>query len=211
MLACLDLEGVLVPEIWIAFSEKTGIKELRLTTRDIPDYDALMKGRLKILDENNLKLADIQDVIRGIKPLAGAGEFLGWLKSEFQVIILSDTFHQFAGPLMEQLDYPTLFCNELNIDRDGRIAGYTLRQEDGKTKAVQAFKNLNVKVIAAGDSYNDTGMLKMADAGILFRPPNNVIDEFPQFKVTHNYEDFREALLNARESLLAVGADGNSL
>jgi phosphoserine/homoserine phosphotransferase len=201
MLACLDLEGVLLPEIWFAFAEKTGIEKLRLTTRDIPDYDELMRGRLKILDENNLKLADIEDVINTLSPLEGAKDFLNWLKSEFQVIILSDTFYQFVAPLMGKLDYPTLFCHELIIDAEGCIADYRLRQSDGKTKAVSALKGLNFKVIAAGDSYNDTGMLVEADAGILFCPPDNVIAEFPQFPVTRNYEEFKNALLEARASL----------
>jgi len=201
MLACLDLEGVLVPEIWIAFAEQTGIEKLRLTTRDIPDYDELMQGRLKILDENNLKLADIQQVIQKIKPLEGAYEFLKWLKSEFQVIILSDIFYQFAGPLMAQLDYPTLFCHELVVDSDGRIANYKLRQADGKTKAVKALQSLNFKVVAAGDSYNDTGMLKQADAGIFFRPPDSITAEFPQFPVTHKYEEMRKAFEQAKADL----------
>ncbi len=202
MLACLDLEGVLIPEIWIAVAEKTGIKKLRLTTRDIPDYDELMRGRLKILDENNLKLADIQEVIGTLSPLEGAKEFLDWLKSEFQVVILSDTFYQFAGPLMEKLEHPTLFCNELVVNSDGRIANYHLRQPDGKTKAVTALKGLNFQVIAAGDSYNDMGMLKVADAGILFRPPDNVIEEFPQFSVTHTYDEFKKILVDTRASLV---------
>jgi len=202
MLACLDLEGVLIPEIWIAVAEKTGIKKLRLTTRDIPDYDELMRGRLKILDEHNLKLADIQEVIGTLSPLEGAKEFLGWLKSEFQVIILSDTFYQFAGPLMEKLEHPTLFCNELIVNNDGCITNYRLRQPDGKTKAVTALKGLNFQVIAAGDSYNDTGMLKVADAGILFRPPDNVIEEFPQFPVTHTYDEFKKTLADIRASLI---------
>lgn len=201
MLACLDLEGVLVPEIWIAFAEKTGIEKLRLTTRDIPDYDALMRGRLKILDEHNLKLADIQDVIGGIRPLDGAVDFLAWLKTEFQVIILSDTFYQFAGPLMKQLAYPTLFCHELVVENSGRIAGYTLRQNDGKTKAVKALQDLNFKVVAAGDSYNDTGMLKAADAGIFFCPPDAIAQEFPQFKVTRSHQEMREAFIAARENI----------
>ena len=201
MLACLDLEGVLVPEIWIAFAEQTGIEQLRLTTRDIPDYDELMRGRLKILSENNLKLADIQAVIQKIKPLEGANDFLGWLKSEFQVIILSDTFYQFAGPLMAQLDYPTLFCHELIIDQEGRIADYKLRQADGKTKAVDALQNLNFQVVAAGDSYNDTGMLKKADAGIFFRPPEGITKEFPQFPVTHKYEEMKQAFQKAKATL----------
>ena len=202
MLACLDLEGVLVPEIWIDFAEQTGIEKLRLTTRDIPDYDELMRGRLKILDENNLKLADIQNVIQKIKPLEGAYDFLGWLKSEFQVIILSDTFYQFAGPLMAQLDYPTLFCHELIVDEEGRIANYRLRQADGKTKAVSALQGLNFQVAAAGDSYNDTGMLKQADAGIFFRPPESITKEFPQFPVTRQYSEMKQAFQQAKATLL---------
>ncbi len=201
VVTCLDLEGVLVPEIWIAFAEKTGIEKLRFTTRDIPDYDELMRGRLKILDENNLKLADIQEVIGGIAPLPGAKEFLSWLESEFQVIILSDTFSQFAGPLMEQLGHPTLFCHDLVVDEAGRIANYRLRIPDAKTKAVSALKGLNLKVIAAGDSYNDTGMLKEADVGILFRAPENVVKEFPQFPVTRTYEEFKTAIIEANKQL----------
>ena len=201
VVTCLDLEGVLVPEIWIAFAEKTGIEKLRLTTRDIPDYDELMRGRLKILDENNLKLADIQEVIGGIAPLPGAKEFLSWLESEFQVIILSDTFSQFAGPLMEQLGHPTLFCHDLVVDEAGRIANYRLRIPDAKTKAVSALKGLNLKVIAAGDSYNDTGMLKEADVGILFRAPENIVKEFPQFPVTRTYEEFKTAIIEANKQL----------
>ena len=201
MIACLDLEGVLLPEIWIAFAEETGIKELKLTTRDIPDYDELMQGRLKILGENNLKLIDIENVIKTLSPLEGAIDFLNWLKSEFQVIILSDTFYQFARPLMKSLAYPTLFCHELTIDIKGNITGYKLRQKDGKTKAVSALKKLNFKVIAAGDSYNDTGMLQEADAGILFCPPENVVKEFPQFPVSRNYEEFKKSFIKTRESL----------
>ena len=201
MLACLDLEGVLLPEIWIAFAEKTGIEELRLTTRDVPDYDQLMVGRLKILKENKLKLIDIENVIKTLTPLEGAKSFLDWLKSEFQVIILSDTFYQFARPLMGTLDYPTLFCHELIIDNKGEIKGYRLRQPDGKTKAVSALKGLNFQVIAAGDSYNDIGMLKEADAGILFCPPENVIEEFPQFPVALDYTEFKEIFLKTRDSI----------
>ena len=202
MLACLDLEGVLLPEIWIAFAEKTGIEKLNLTTRDSPDYDELMRGRLQILNENNLKLGDINNVIQTLSPLEGANDFLSWLKSEFQVIILSDTFYQFAEPLMEKLGYPTLFCNELIIDNEDRITGYRLRQNDGKTKAVSALKKLNFQVIAAGDSYNDIGMLKEADAGILFCPPANMVEKFPQFPVTQNYEEFKNTLLKIRSSLI---------
>ena len=202
MLACLDLEGVLIPEIWIAFAEKTGIEKLKLTTRDLPDYDVLMRGRLNILNENKIKLSDIQNVIKTISPLEGASNFLNWLKSEFQVIILSDTFYQFAEPLMGKLDHPALFCNELITDTHGRITDYRLRQIDGKTKAVVAFKGMNFQVIAAGDSYNDTGMLKEADAGILFCPPIKVTKDFPHFPVVKNYDEFKNILLKTRSSLI---------
>ena len=203
MLACLDLEGVLLPEIWIKFAEKTGIEELKLTTRDIPDYDELMQGRLSILREKNLKIQDIHDVIATLSPLDGAIDFLNWLKSEFQVIILSDTFYQFAGPLMKQLAYPTLFCHNLIINDEGVIVDYKLRQKDQKTKAVKALQSLNLKVISAGDSYNDTGMLQQADAGILFCPPQRVIEEFPQFPVATNYDEFQQLFSETRNRLLA--------
>lgn len=194
MIACLDLEGVLVPEIWINVAEATGIEALRLTTRDEPDYDKLMRYRLRILEERNLRLPDIQAVIRGMGPLDGAREFLDWLRSVHQVIILSDTFHEFAAPLMEQLGWPTLFCNSLVIDDEGRVRDYRLRLADGKRKAVMALKLLNLDVIAAGDSYNDTTMLAEADAGILFRPPDNVVRDFPQFPVTRTYAELRAAI-----------------
>ncbi len=202
MIACLDLEGVLLPEIWIKFAEKSGIDELKITTRDIPDYSKLMRTRLQILQTHNLKINDIQDVINTLEPLEGAKEFLSWLKSKFQVIILSDTFYEFSGPLMKQLDYPTLFCHQLVIDDKGSIVDFHLRQEDQKTKAVKALQGLNFKVISAGDSYNDTGMLQQADSGILFCPPESVIKEFPQFPIANNYEDFKALLLGAREKLL---------
>lgn len=201
MIACLDLEGVLVPEIWINFSKKTGIKELSLTTRDIPDYDVLMQRRLKILRENHLRLQDIQAVIATLKPLKGAKVFLDWLRTEFQVIILSDTFYQFAAPLMKQLGYPTLFCHNLEVDAGGNITDYKLRLPDQKRASVKALKAINFKVIAAGDSYNDTTMLAEAHRGILFRPPPNVVREFPQFPVTEDYEALREAFLKARGEL----------
>ena len=201
MLACLDLEGVLLPEIWIKFAEKTGIKELKLTTRDIPDYDELMRGRLSILKQKNLKIKDIQDVITTLSPLDGAVDFLNWLKSEFEVIILSDTFYQFAGPLMKQLSYPTLFCHNLIINDEGVIIDYKLRQQDQKTKAVKALQGLNLQVISAGDSYNDTGMLQQADGGILFCPPQNVIDEFPQFPVAKTYEEFKDLFIKTRDQI----------
>jgi len=201
MLACLDLEGVLLPEIWIKFAEKTGIEELKLTTRDIPDYDQLMMGRLAILKKHNLKLQDIQDVIETLSPLDGACDFLQWLKSEFQVIILSDTFYEFAQPLMKKLGYPTLFCHKLITDDAGNIVNYQLRQSDQKTKAVKALQGLNFQVVSAGDSYNDTGMLQQADAGILFCPPEKVIQEFPQFPVTRNYDEFQMAFIKAKNGL----------
>ena len=202
MITCLDLEGVLLPEIWIKFAEKSGIDELKITTRDIPDYSKLMRTRLQILQTHNLKINDIQDVINTLEPLEGAKEFLSWLKSEFQVIILSDTFYEFSGPLMKQLDYPTLFCHQLVIDDKGSIVDFHLRQKDQKTKAVKALQGLNFKVISAGDSYNDTGMLQQADSGILFCPPESVIKEFPQFPIANNYKDFKALLLGAREKLL---------
>ena len=185
----LDLEGVLVPEIWIAFAEKTGIEQLKLTTRDIPDYDELMTGRLAILNEHGLKLADIQEVIGTLAPLEGAKAFLDELRSNAQVVILSDTFLEFAKPLMEQLAWPTIFCHDLEIDAEGLVANYRLRQPDQKRKAVAAFRSLNYRVIAAGDSYNDTTMLGEADTGFLFRSPDNVKAEFPQFRSAEEYEE----------------------
>ena len=195
-LACLDLEGVLVPEIWINVAERTGIEALRLTTRDVPDYDELMRGRLALLDQHGLKLPDIQRVIAGMGPLDGAREFLDWLRERFQVVILSDTYYEFALPLMRQLGWPALFCHRLEV-ADDRVVGYTLRQADSKRQAVRAFRGLNFRVIAAGDSYNDTAMLAEAEAGILFRPPQNVIDEFPQFPVAWTFEDMREEFRKA--------------
>ena len=187
-LACLDLEGVLIPEIWIGFAEKTGIDELKATTRDIPDYNVLMRQRLDILNQHKLGLLDIHEVIATMSPLEGATEFVSWLKSHFQLIILSDTFYEFSHPLMRQLDFPTLFCHRLITDEQGYIVDYKLRQEDPKRQCVKAFHGLNFRVIAAGDSYNDTTMLAEADAGILFRAPNNVIAEFPQFPSVTSYD-----------------------
>lgn len=201
MIACLDLEGVLIPEIWINFAEKTGIEELRLTTRDIPDYDILMKKRLGILGAHNLKIQDIQKVIDTLSPLEGAHDFLHWLRNHFQVIILSDTFYQFAAPLMKQLGYPTLFCHNLEISSSGKILDYKLRLKDQKREAVKKLKDLNFKVIAAGDSYNDISMLQEADAGILFKPPENVIKEFPQFPVTKEYSELQKEFEQAAERL----------
>jgi len=194
-IVCCDLEGVFVPEIWINVAERTGIEELRLTTRDISDYDVLMKRRLKILDREHLKITDIQNVIAGLDPLEGAVEFIDWLRSVTQVIIVSDTFVQFAGPLMKKLGSPTLFCNILTIGAGGVVEGYNLRQKDGKKKAVIALKSLDYRVIAVGDSYNDIAMLKEADRGILFRPPVNVITEFPELPVTYEYGEIKELII----------------
>ena len=191
---CSDLEGVFVPEIWINVAEKTGINDLRLTTRDISDYDVLMQKRLSILDEHNLKLKDIQDVIATIDPLDGALEFLDELRASHQLIVVSDTFVEFAGPLMEKLRRPTLFCNSLEVAPDGRITGYRLRQEDGKKKTTLALQGLNYHVIAFGDSYNDISMLQTANAAFLFRPPDNVIEQFPEFPVTRTYAEVKQEI-----------------
>jgi phosphoserine/homoserine phosphotransferase len=198
-IAALDLEGVLVPEIWINVAERTGIDALRATTRDIPDYDELMRQRLRILDEHDLRLPAIQEVIAGLGPLDGALEFTTWLRERFQLVILSDTFYEFAAPLMRQLGWPTLLCHRLESDTEGRVTGYRLRQQDPKRQAVLALQALNYRVIAAGDSYNDTTMLGQADAGILFSPPDNVVAEFPQFPVTRDYDQLRDAFLTASE------------
>ena len=190
-MACLDLEGVLVPEVWIHVAEHTGVEALRRTTRDEPDYDKLMRSRLEILARHGLGIREIQDVIGRMAPLPGAREFLDWLRERFPVVILSDTFYEFAAPLMRQLGWPTLFCHRLEIDAAGRVTGYRLRQADQKRRVVRALRELRFTVIAAGDSYNDTAMLAEADAGILFRPPDNVVREFPQFPVTTTYEELR--------------------
>ncbi len=193
-IVCLDLEGVLVPEIWIAFSEKTGIPELRRTTRDEPDYDKLMRFRLDLLRRHRLGLPDIQKVIRELGPMPGAKEFLDALRTRHQVVILSDTFYEFAMPLMAQLGMPTLFCHRLEADAQGFLVKYHLRMPEQKRAAVKAFRELNFKVVAAGDSYNDTLMLAEAHAGILFRPPQNVVDEFPQFPVVRDYAGLAAAI-----------------
>jgi len=193
-IVCSDLEGVFVPEIWISVAQKTGIEALKLTTRDEPDYDVLMRRRIAILKENNLKLADITRVISNMNPLEGALEFLDWLRSIVQVIVLSDTFVEFAGPLMQKLNWPTLFCNSLEVNSDGAISGYVLRQPDGKRKAIDALKSLSYKVIAMGDSYNDITMIQTADRGILFRPPKNVRTEYPNLPVAEGYEDLKKLM-----------------
>ncbi len=193
-IVCLDLEGVLVPEIWIAFSERTGIPELRRTTRDEPDYDKLMRGRLAILRRHGLGLPDIQKVIAGMRPEPGAREFLDSLRQSYQTVILSDTFYEFAMPLMAQLGMPTLLCHRLETDGQGFVSGYRLRMPEQKRAGVQAFKALRFQVIAVGDSYNDTAMLREAHAGILFRPPQNVVAEFPEFPAVHEYPALRAAI-----------------
>lgn len=196
-IVCLDLEGVLVPEVWISFAEKTGIEALRLTTRDIPDYDQLMRGRLEILAEHKLGLREIQDVISSLDPLPGAPEFLQELRRNYQVIILSDTFYEFGMPLMKKLDLPTLFCHALKVDSNGRIVDYQLRQPDQKRRAVHALQGLNFRVFAAGDSYNDTTMLGAANAGFLFCAPDNVVREFPQFPAVSTYRELLDRIRQA--------------
>ncbi len=191
IIACLDLEGVLVPEVWINVAERTGIPALRRTTRDEPDYDVLMRGRLEILERHQLGIGDIQRVIAELDPLEGAEGFLAWLREHFQVVVLSDTFYQFAEPLMRKLGFPTLFCHDLEIDASGRITDYRLRMSDQKRESVIHLRELNFRTIAAGDSYNDTSMLAVADAGILFRPPDSVVAEFPQYPVTRTYDELR--------------------
>jgi len=193
-LVCLDLEGVLIPEIWIEFAERTGIPELRRTTRDEPDYDKLMKYRLALLEQHRLGLPDIQKVIAGMGPMPGARAFLDALREDYQVIILSDTYYEFAMPMMRQLGMPTLFCHKLEANAQGFLVNYHLRMPNQKKESVQRFKELNFKVIAAGDSYNDTAMLAEAHAGILFHAPENVIREFPQFAVTNTYDELRAAI-----------------
>lgn len=197
VITCLDLEGVLVPEIWINVALKTGIEELKITTREMPDYDALMKRRLAILDQHKLTIADIQSVIDKMGPLEGAPDFIRWLRERCQVIILSDTFYQFALPLMRQLGFPTLFCNQLEIDGQGRIANYHMRMQNQKKHSVAAFKSLNFFTMAAGDAYNDTAMLGEADAGFFFRPPDHLPKEFPQFPVTQTYRELEAKFAQA--------------
>jgi len=202
LVVCLDLEGVLMPEVWINVAERTGIPELRITTREEPDYDKLMRYRLDILDANGLTIDDITDVIEGMQPLDGAVEFLDWLRSNWQVIILSDTFSQFAGPMMDKLGRPTLFCHTLEIDEDSRrIADWTIRLEDQKCRTVEALRAMNINVIASGDSYNDTTMLAAANVGILINPPQNVADEFPQYPVATNYTELRDAIQQAASAM----------
>ncbi len=194
---CLDLEGVLIPEIWINFAEKVGVKELLATTRDIPDYDELMKFRLELCAKHDFRIQDIQEVIATLSPLEGAKAFSDALREDYQLIILSDTFKEFAEPMMRQLSRPTIFCHELIIDDDGRISNYKLRKPDHKRETVKRLHELNFNVVAAGDSYNDTTMLGEAEQGILFCPPQNVIDEFPQFPVAADYDELRSEIDSA--------------
>ncbi len=197
---CLDLEGVLIPEIWIGLAERTGIEALRATTRDIPDYNALMRQRLRLLEEHRLGLPDVEAVVATMAPLPGAREFLRWLREQGPVIILSDTYREFAGPLMVQLDLPTLLCHSLVVEEDGRIVDYRLRHPDHKRASVEAFRALNFHVTAAGDSYNDIAMLRAAHAGILFRAPVAVREEFPDFAAVEEFESLRDAILNCARS-----------
>ena len=203
-IACLDLEGVLVPEIWIAFAEKTGIEELKKTTRDEPDYDVLMQYRLDLLREHKLGLNEIQEVIATLSPLEGAADFVDWLRERFQVVILSDTFYEFASPLMKQLGYPTLLCHKLETDNNGNVADYRLRQANPKRQAIVGFKSMYYRTIAAGDSYNDTTMLAEADAGILFNAPDNVIKEFPQFPAVQTFADLKQEFIRASNRNLSL-------
>ena len=193
---CLDLEGVLLPEIWKGVANKTGIKELELTTRNIPDYNELMSNRLRIMNQNQLDLSVLQEVVSQLEPLAGAKDFLDWLRTEFQVVILSDTFYEFAKPLIAQLGWPTLFCHHLEVENDNKISGYRLRMEDHKRMAVQSLQELNFNVKAAGDSYNDISMLKAADEGYLFNAPSSIIREFPEFPTFSNYDELKYCLKN---------------
>jgi phosphoserine/homoserine phosphotransferase len=211
VIACLDLEGVLVPEIWIHVAIKTGIAELKVTTREMPDYDKLMKQRLAILDRHRLTIEDIQDVIDKMGPLEGATDFIQWLRERCQVVILSDTFYQFALPLMRQLGFPTLFCNQLEIDSGGRIVNYHLRMQNQKKHSVTAFKSLNFFTMAAGDAYNDTAMLGEADVGFFFRPPEHLPKEFPQFPVTQTYDELQERFAKAGGFTEPSAVKGTSL
>ena len=199
-IVCADMEGIFTPEIWINVAEMTGIKDLRLTTRDISDYDVLMKKRLAILKQHGLKLQDIQAVIAKMEPLDGAMDFLDWLRSKLQVIIVSDTYVEFAGPLLKKLGQPTLFCNTLSVDTDGTISGYNLRQKDGKQKVTIALQSLNYQVIAIGDSYNDITMLKAAESAILYCPPDNVKEEYSEFPVTRTYSELKQAIIRIIEA-----------
>jgi len=203
-IACLDLEGVLIPEIWVAFANKTGIEGFAKTTRDVQDYDALMRYRLNLLSEHNLTLSEIKEVIETLKPLEGAIEFTDWLRERFQVVILSDTFYEFAQPLMKKLGYPTLLCHTLILDKFGMISDYKLRQANHKRQAILSLKSLYFRTIAAGDSYNDISMLHEADSGVLFNAPDNVKKEFPQFQTARTYSELKKEFLNASSRSLRI-------
>lgn len=198
-IVCTDLEGVFTPEIWISVARHTGIDELKLTTRDISDYNALMRRRLEILHRNKLTLHIIQHVIANIKPLPGATECISWIKNRTQLVVVSDTFSEFANPIMQKLGHPTLFCNYLTVDHLGNITDYHLRQENGKAKVVEALQSLNYKVIAIGDSYNDINMLRKADAGVLYRPPNNVVNDNPDIPIVNSYDEMKTFILGLLE------------
>ncbi|MEM7698620.1 MAG: bifunctional phosphoserine phosphatase/homoserine phosphotransferase ThrH [Verrucomicrobiota bacterium] len=200
-IACLDLEGVLIPEIWVNVAEKTGVEELKLTTRDIPDYDELMTRRLGVLEREGITISVFQDVVAGLTPLDGADDFLSWLRERYQVVVLSDTFYEFAFPLLRQLGFPTVFCHKLSISDAGFITDYHLRMPDQKREAVKRFHEINFQTIATGDSYNDTTMLSEAGRGILFCPPQNVIDEFPQYPVATDYKQLASEFERASEEL----------
>jgi phosphoserine/homoserine phosphotransferase len=199
-IVCSDLEGVFTPEIWVSVAKHTGIDELKLTTRDISDYNVLMKRRLEILRSNNLTLHVIQHVIAHLKPLPGASEFIAWLKKRAQLVVVSDTFVEFANPLMEKLGHPTLFCNHLTVDHLGNIINYNLRQENGKMRVVEALQSLNYKVIGVGDSYNDINMLRKAEKGVLYRPPKNVVDDNPDLPIVNSYDELKELITRQFES-----------
>ncbi len=194
-IACLDFEGVLVPEIWIGLAQRTGIDELKVTTRDIPDYDELMTYRLGLMRQHDLRFSDIQAAADALEPLAGAAEFLNWLRTKFQVAILSDTFYELAGPLLQKLGHPMMLCHRLELDTDDRVIGYRLRQTDPKRAAVKAFRSMNYTIVAAGDSYNDISMLQEADFGMLFCPPENVVTDYPEFSVSRTYAELQEAFI----------------
>ena len=200
---CADMEGIFTPEIWIRVSQKTGIEELKLTTRDISDYDILMKKRLGILAENGLKLKDITDVIETMDPLEGALDFLNWVRERAPIIVVSDTYVEFARPLLRKLGWPTLFCNSLTIAPDGSIADYNLRQQDGKRMTVQSLKRLDYRILAVGDSYNDISMIQEADTGVLFKPPENVRSEYPELPATYRYDELQIVM----EQFLSDGGD----
>ena len=195
-IVCSDLEGVFIPEIWINVAQQTGIEKLKLTTRDISDYDVLMKGRLEVLKQNDITLTEIQRIIAGMDPIAGAVDFIDWLRSKLQFIIVSDTFREFAAPMMVKLNMPTLLCHNLTTDSDDMIIDYNLRQQNAKQKVVQAFQSLNYKVIAIGDSYNDLGMLRQAEVGLLYNPPQNVIDENKDLPIAMSYDELRKNILS---------------